>query len=59
MSDLTELTPKSDIWIHGYVQDSFDYKVGKCRVVANPLGYARDRYSVAHAKELVYENPAF
>ena len=59
VSNLTELLPKGDLWIHGHVHDSFDYRVGRCRVVANPLGYARDRYSAAHAKELVFENNAF
>lgn len=29
-----------DIWIHGHVHDSFDYQVGKTRVVTNPRGYS-------------------
>ena len=59
VSDLSELLSKADLWLHGHVHDSFDYKVGECRVVANPLGYARNLRSVEHAKELVFENPAF
>ena len=59
VSDLSELLPKADLWLHGHVHDSFDYKVGECRVVANPLGYARNLRSVEHAKELVFENQAF
>ena len=41
VSDLTPLLEKADLWCHGHVHDSFDYQVGRCRVVANPLGYAR------------------
>jgi len=29
------------LWLHGHVHDSFDYRVGKTRVVANPRGYAK------------------
>ena len=27
-------------WLHGHVHDSFDYRIGNTRVVANPRGYA-------------------
>ncbi|MBE2243063.1 MAG: metallophosphoesterase [Burkholderiaceae bacterium] len=30
-----------ELWLHGHVHDSFDYTVGRTRVVANPRGYAR------------------
>lgn len=30
------------LWLHGHVHDSFDYRIGATRVVANPRGYARD-----------------
>jgi predicted phosphodiesterase len=59
VSDLDDLLPKADLWLHGHVHDSFDYQVGRCRVVANPLGYPRDTNSAPEAKDLVYENPAF
>ena len=59
VSDLSELLPKADLWLHGHVHDSFDYSVGGCRVVANPLGYPRNLRSVEHAKKLVFENQAF
>ena len=29
------------LWIHGHMHDSFDYRVGDTRVVANPRGYTR------------------
>lgn len=28
------------LWLHGHVHDSFDYRVGATRIVANPRGYA-------------------
>lgn len=27
------------LWVHGHTHDSFDYRVGACRVVCNPRGY--------------------
>lgn len=38
-SKLDDLVQKADIWIHGHTHDSFDYRLGKCRVVCNPCGY--------------------
>jgi predicted phosphodiesterase len=59
VSDLGEFLPKADLWIHGHVHDSFDYKVGGSRVIANPLGYALNRNAVETVKELVFENTHF
>lgn len=28
------------LWLHGHTHDSFDYSIGRTRVVANPRGYA-------------------
>lgn len=36
-------TYKPDFWFHGHVHNSFDYKVGECRVVCNPRGYSGER----------------
>ncbi len=38
-SQLDHLVMEVDMWIHGHVHDSFDYRVGNCRVVCNPRGY--------------------
>lgn len=38
-SNLEKLAEQSDLWVHGHVHDSFDYQIGKCRVVSNPCGY--------------------
>lgn len=44
VSDLEDriLRWQPQLWLHGHVHDSFDYHVGRTRVVANPRGYARD-----------------
>jgi Icc-related predicted phosphoesterase len=38
---LDDLLPKAQLWLHGHLHCPIDYTVGNCRVVANPLGYAR------------------
>lgn len=35
-SDLEDLVAQADLWIHGHTHDSYDYRIGKCRVVVNP-----------------------
>ncbi|HEY9279610.1 MAG TPA: metallophosphoesterase [Eoetvoesiella sp.] len=59
VSNLGTLVAQADFWFHGHVHDSFDYHVGKCRVVANPRGYAYDKHAANKARDLVFENPAF
>lgn len=58
-SDLTPMVEKADFWFHGHVHDSFDYPVGRDRVIANPLGYPRNKSSVSAAKDLRFENEHF
>lgn len=58
-SDLTELLQLVDVWLHGHVHDSFNYKVAGCRVVANPRGYALNSSSAPDAGSLQFENSAF
>ena len=31
---------RADLWLHGHLHCAHDYRIGRCRVVANPLGYA-------------------
>lgn len=31
------------LWVHGHVHDSFDYRVGRTRIVCNPRGYLPDQ----------------
>ena len=58
-SHLPALVAQADLWMHGHTHDSFDYTDGRCRVVANPLGYPRNRDAAAHARNLIFENSAF
>lgn len=34
--------PRADLWLHGHLHCPTDLRVGRCRIVANPLGY-RDK----------------
>lgn len=38
---LDDLLNFADLWLHGHLHCPSDYKLNGCRVVANPLGYAR------------------
>jgi len=38
---LDELLLQADLWLHGHLHAASDYVHNGCRVVANPLGYAR------------------
>jgi hypothetical protein len=38
---LDELLPLADLWLHGHLHCPQDQQVGRCRIVANPLGYAQ------------------
>lgn len=37
---LDDLLPQADVWLHGHLHCPTDVRVGRCRIVANPLGYA-------------------
>jgi Calcineurin-like phosphoesterase len=37
---LDDLLPMADLWLHGHLHCPTDVRVGRCRIVANPLGYA-------------------
>jgi predicted phosphodiesterase len=37
---LDELLPLADLWLHGHLHCATDVREGRCRIVANPLGYA-------------------
>jgi predicted phosphodiesterase len=38
---LDDLLASAQLWLHGHLHAPSDYLHGQCRVVANPLGYAR------------------
>lgn len=52
---LDDLLPHAQFWLHGHLHAPSDYRVGSCRVVANPLGYARKNEQLAYRPELLIE----
>lgn len=42
-----------DLWVHGHVHDSFDYRIGRTRVICNPEGYGNE--NPAYDSQLVVE----
>ncbi|MBK7051898.1 MAG: metallophosphoesterase [Rhodoferax sp.] len=62
VSDLSEILLSENapgLWLHGHVHDSFDYTVGRCRVVANPAGYILNRGWVTTSDHIQFENGEF
>ncbi|MGS1063717.1 metallophosphoesterase [Burkholderia glumae] len=59
VSDLGDLIGGAQLWIHGHCHDTADYRIGDCRIVANPRGYARWSDAPEAASELTFENPRF
>lgn len=39
-NSLDDLLDRADVWLHGHLHCPQDIQVGRCRIVANPLGYA-------------------
>jgi predicted phosphodiesterase len=52
---LDDLLPYAQLWLHGHLHAPSDYRVGDCRVVANPLGYARKDEQVGFRANLLIE----
>ncbi len=52
---LDALLPQADLWLHGHLHAPSDYRVGRCRVVANPLGYARKNEQQGYLPGLLIE----
>ncbi|MNN61383.1 hypothetical protein D3C81_1766140 [compost metagenome] len=40
-SQLDDVVAQADLWVHGHMHASLDYRVQDCRVVCNPCGYKR------------------
>jgi predicted phosphodiesterase len=59
ISDLTQLLRDADLWMHGHTHDSFDYRIGRCRVVANPAGYILNGAAATADRNFVFENGKF
>jgi hypothetical protein len=58
-SDLSDLMPHVDLWVHGAFHHPSDYYVGNCHVVSNPRGLAFNTRHATRPDELVWENTTF
>ena len=38
-SRMDDIAGLANLWVHGHMHDSSDYRIGQCRVVCNPCGY--------------------
>jgi predicted phosphodiesterase len=49
VSDLDAMinTYQPPLWIHGHIHSSFDYRIGRTRIVCNPRGYFPDQLNPA------------
>ncbi|MCU0927116.1 MAG: metallophosphoesterase [Hydrogenophaga sp.] len=52
---LDDLLPLADLWLHGHLHCPTDAQVGRCRIVANPLGYASKEEQSMFKPTLVIE----
>lgn len=52
---IDELLPQARLWLHGHLHAPSDYVLDGCRVVANPLGYARKNEQALHRPNLLIE----
>jgi hypothetical protein len=55
---LDHLLPLASLWLHGHLHSPSDYIHQGCRVVANPLGYARKNEQNSFRPELLIDVPA-
>jgi len=54
---LDALLPHAQLWLHGHLHCPSDYVKNGCRVVANPLGYARNGEQEGYRPQLLIEVP--
>lgn len=59
ISNLSDVLSFAELWIHGHVHNSFDYRVGHTRVVVNPGSYALNIGQAKNPEDLRWENPEF
>lgn len=57
MTDLSNeiIAHGPDLWVHGHTHNSFDYMLGRTRVVVNPYGYKDVEVNPQYDKQLVIE----
>ena len=54
-NSIDELLPRAELWLHGHLHCFNDYVSHGCRVVANPLGYARKAEQLGFKPDLLIE----
>lgn len=55
---LDDLLPLADLWLHGHLHCTQDLQLGRCRIVANPLGYAEKNEQLGFLPtQLITVNP--
>ncbi len=54
-SALDDLVAQADVWLHGHLHCASRYSIGKCRVIANPLGYLKRGEQVGFEAGLAIE----
>ncbi|WMD20304.1 metallophosphoesterase [Achromobacter seleniivolatilans] len=54
-SNLDALLPLADVWMHGHLHCAQDYMKDGCRVVANPLGYAKKGEQQDYAPDRLWD----
>jgi len=52
---LDDLVGQADVWLHGHLHCRLDYQLNGCRVVANPLGYAKRGEQIGFDRERLIE----
>jgi predicted phosphodiesterase len=52
---LDRLLELTQVWLHGHLHAPSDYRRHRCRVVANPLGYARKNEQAAYRPDLLVD----
>jgi len=50
-----DLLAGADLWLHGHLHAPSNYLHGRCRVVANPMGYARKNEQLAFRVDLLID----
>lgn len=54
---LDHLLPLADLWLHGHLHCPTDVQVGRCRIRANPLGYADKQEQAAFRPDALVSIP--
>lgn len=59
VSDLNSLVEQTDFWLHGHVHDTMAYQYERCRIFANPRGYALNLRQTDQLENIQFENTEF